>query len=576
MKKYLLLSLAAGTMLSANAATPLSVNESMVDHQSQVISKENVTLKPLAFSNASTKISKDKSFKFFKKVNVAKAGQDAQGNPYYIVPEANLYKGFSIREDHMGFYSLQYSDGTAISEMLAPAYAKQLWVNYSTVNDTDNLPTFTWTYTDPVTNPDGTWGKEASTNTINFEAPVYPFAQVYAPELALGNDSYSASRAICYGGTGYETIQNTSVLCGLLPFNISEGHSLSYADIFAANTNTWRSEIFEEGTSNEILSSFTADGIGQLIGKPAHPYGVTSVLFYGSVTKFTSAQISCSIYEAIIDEEGNVSVGEKLCGGYLPKEEIPVSSTNWVNFEIPLMEEDGDLSYPTYINIDTPVIITIDNLADGDEAYLAAQFIDKTDENAIELSNSVLLCTLQGEKMLLDTKFNWSSGKVNCNFTLGLNMMYTWMDSETEETAYEKPEVWNVPAEGGSKTFVYSPFYDLNDLGVVEGEGSFEWWEAVPEEYDKTAKKQGVTFTVDPLPAGVTGRWTTAKISIPGSYRKISIIQGEVTGIDNVTVGGAEKAELDWNAPVYNVMGQKVSKGFTGIAIQNGNKFIVK
>ncbi len=54
------------------------------------------------------------------------------------------------------------------------------------------------------------------------------------------------------------------------------------------------------------------------------------------------------------------------------------------------------------------------------------------------------------------------------------------------------------------------------------------------------------------------------------------VTTGDPAGIDNVTVGGAEKAELDWNAPVYNVMGQKVSKGFTGIAIQNGNKFIVK
>ncbi|TFU93163.1 hypothetical protein E4T81_09405 [Barnesiella sp. WM24] len=46
-------------------------------------------------------------------------------------------------------------------------------------------------------------------------------------------------------------------------------------------------------------------------------------------------------------------------------------------------------------------------------------------------------------------------------------------------------------------------------------------------------------------------------------------------GIDNIA-SDVKAAELDWNAPVYNVMGQKVSKNFKGIAIQNGAKFVVK
>lgn len=46
-------------------------------------------------------------------------------------------------------------------------------------------------------------------------------------------------------------------------------------------------------------------------------------------------------------------------------------------------------------------------------------------------------------------------------------------------------------------------------------------------------------------------------------------------GIDAVAAD-AVAAELDWNKPVYNVMGQKVSNNYKGIAIQNGAKFIVK
>ena len=57
---------------------------------------------------------------------------------------------------------------------------------------------------------------------------------------------------------------------------------------------------------------------------------------------------------------------------------------------------------------------------------------------------------------------------------------------------------------------------------------------------------------------------------------KTVVITGSATGgIDNIATD-VKVAELDWNAPVYNVMGQKVSKNFKGIAIQNGAKFVVK
>ncbi len=47
-------------------------------------------------------------------------------------------------------------------------------------------------------------------------------------------------------------------------------------------------------------------------------------------------------------------------------------------------------------------------------------------------------------------------------------------------------------------------------------------------------------------------------------------INGSTTGINNA------KAELNDNAPAYNVAGQKVGAGFKGIVIKNGKKVIVK
>lgn len=52
----------------------------------------------------------------------------------------------------------------------------------------------------------------------------------------------------------------------------------------------------------------------------------------------------------------------------------------------------------------------------------------------------------------------------------------------------------------------------------------------------------------------------------------ISIGEGQATGINGITA----ETELDGNAPMYNISGQKVSKAYRGIVIQNGKKYISK
>lgn len=60
---------------------------------------------------------------------------------------------------------------------------------------------------------------------------------------------------------------------------------------------------------------------------------------------------------------------------------------------------------------------------------------------------------------------------------------------------------------------------------------------------------------------------------IPGatSLAEIAGSEGSGTAVKNITVD-----ELDTNAPIYNLQGQRVGEGYKGICIQNGKKFIVK
>lgn len=55
------------------------------------------------------------------------------------------------------------------------------------------------------------------------------------------------------------------------------------------------------------------------------------------------------------------------------------------------------------------------------------------------------------------------------------------------------------------------------------------------------------------------------------SGAKFYRLDGETTAIENV-----QAAQPDANAPMYNVAGQRVSKNYKGVVIQNGRKYVVK
>lgn len=568
MKKYLLLSFAVGSMLNVSAAQP-AANET-----AKAALFEKATLRTdMGYSKMNMPLSLINS-KAVSKHSIAnrasaimKAPVSEENQPYYLVPEANLYFGFIPNEEgnYVGISSLQYQDGSKISELFGPAFTEQTWHNLSSyAENTDFTTAFTWNYLDPNADYEA-----ATTKDINLKTN-YGYAEVDCPLLEFDEKEYQAAKFARFGGNCYQKVGAETLLTPAIPFNIGDPNTkFAYGEVFTINSEEW-GEIYEAPAEG----AFAHLGIGMIVGQPAHPYGLFSVYFGGVITKVNSPRLNMKIYKLSTDDEGYYILGDVIASGYVEKENIPTDQKGYVYFPVPIIEEDGELSYETYINIDFPVYIAFDGFdaKNGDEIYLSGGFT--TDENQAEYGSATNLIEFNGEKMLFPAALGFQSGDVCGNLCIGLEQFFTWMDQETEETAYEEPEVWNVPVEGGEKDFVYSPFYDLTQLGMVSGEGAFDWWDAGVTPYDENAGTQTVQIAVDALPEGVKGRVGKARIEIPGSYRDIVIIQGDAAGIDNVTE--VKDAVLDWNAPVYNVMGQKVSKGFTGIAIQNGNKFIVK
>ncbi|MCR5152217.1 MAG: InlB B-repeat-containing protein [Prevotella sp.] len=92
-------------------------------------------------------------------------------------------------------------------------------------------------------------------------------------------------------------------------------------------------------------------------------------------------------------------------------------------------------------------------------------------------------------------------------------------------------------------------------------------------EYCLANKSKGIGFY--PVSQGVAIKKAYLVISTTGAPEFIGFIEdgGISTGISTVAV---ENAELNIDAPMYNIAGQRVSRSYKGVVIQNGKKFVVK
>ncbi|MBR2113385.1 MAG: hypothetical protein IJ929_01785 [Prevotella sp.] len=88
---------------------------------------------------------------------------------------------------------------------------------------------------------------------------------------------------------------------------------------------------------------------------------------------------------------------------------------------------------------------------------------------------------------------------------------------------------------------------------------------------DDAERKFDLVFTAEALPEGVAGRQANLVFMQEGAQLKVTVTQGEASGIALV------KADMQSNkAQMFNVAGQRVNKNYKGLVIKNGKKMIKK
>lgn len=557
MKKFLSV-LALGASLSAMAVAPNlnSVRSTDIEKNTRIAEKA-VSVAPFKVSDKVVNPVQSLSKLSFK--GAAPSGELTEDTPYYLLPDAVFYSGYLITEDGQGYMAPISQDGTASVNILAPAYTPLTWYNLSYIAS-EQLPEFNWLYY--TVDYDAQEVVEATSTDINLVTPAMPYLQYYSPTLYIGDKSFSQGSYTTFGGSNYFQFSDGSAYVGAsLLHDIADktNYEYLYSSVFTKDNATW----------SEIMGSeVTVDGLGVIIPQPAHEYGIVGVTFLGYIAQYVSESIKAEIYELteIVDEEaGTVSyqLGEKLAGGYLPKDYIPTNEAGWVNLEIPLIEEDGELSYSTYLNVDGPVYVQITGFdaAAGDQVYPMATFT--TNDACLYSSASVMNV---GGNLLPPYGIQFNDGSFVTNFLIGVDAYYTWINDADEATKQVETLVADV--DGDEFAYSWSGYFDLaGDVPVIAGEGLYDWYTVEISEADENYFNE-VLIIVDALPAGVTGRQDTLTIEVPGAKRTFIISQGDAAGIDNVA-DDAAKADAkvvgdnlvvvgQGNVEVYNVAGQLV------------------
>lgn len=503
---------------------------------------------------------------------VAKA--TAADSPWYY-PEGIFYFGCS--KDSYNLYA---------TILQAPSFADVTWYNM-----TDWATSTEWSYQDPNSTsetPDilTSTAQNLTTNCDGLSLVDVPTMKTTGSNSQTGEYQLTSIQADAAG---------TPALVAYVPTQAYLQLNKDYGVTSYPAAMGFTSYVLNDA-GTEFLSGkcemWTKQGVKSFVNvfdAPAAGYSVNSLYFFGIINNNVpaSSAITVSLHKAekgyVRTEGGDIvlvsKIGEEighctrtvaeLTAEMTADPQEPTVSVGMMIFDEFILLDEDDYESEVLPATDGALAVVISGWAEDDAI---TEFTVATNRQATDAQGSY---DPVADSRLNTTFYYWTGSDEdyavaaydNTNGAVFMDIDYGYIYEENDIT--EKV----VSAEGEDFELSYASNYSIYD---IEGEGMQEWWGLAEEPtFDTETGVSTVKFTVLPLEEGVKGRIAKVTITTWNAGKATLLIkQGDTSGIDNVTE--VKDAVLDWNAPVYNVMGQKVSKGFTGIAIQNGNKFIVK
>ena len=474
---------------------------------------------------------------------------------------------------------------------LAPAYT-----DIEFANESQMAETYEWMYNSPEDGSD--IFSEEENLTVN-----YPYASWLYPTLTATTGSNSsepyqfgswinsqgapASSFWQTGGyiaAGKDDVMDYPVvnweayyLSGLTAFSdmlvngSDEGYSESFGDPVLDDEGN--PELDADG--NPIYEELHFDSYATLIEAPQAPYALNGVylnIMVSSVSGDQTKPIRVSVYDLTPEGQRGNLIGSGEC--YIT-DNIASDASESNIYVVPcyFTQQIGALTQQVPLTIDSAVLVCLT----ADEGLSFAPVLSLTTMTGLSAtgygdglfydSNYLILSDANNQLGYYSLKSYGSNAegvwRLITSVGMEFDVFYNWLYENTGNYTYE------APATGGdSDAFVMNSLFS-SDYWTVEGDGLFDWVDYTIGDFDTSTGDTELTFSVQPLPEGVSGRKTAITISTYGAAPvTFGIFQGDagVSVVEtsanrvNVVNGNFEvEAATATAVDVYNVAGQKVA-----------------
>lgn len=420
----------------------------------------------------------------------------------YDIPQGSFYYGFS---DNANMFQSKVA--------LVPAYVPTVWKNYSN----DDAQQFSWAFRTSD-------GQEGTSTDRDLQMPALQSSfMVDMPMLTATSGQRSDQFAGAYykaGGNANYTYEDLSI-----DFNVGN---------FDPTKQYWDGQISAQGGSKIYafgtgggafygqLSNYyynAVDGIGNFYEKPDAPYVFNKVLMPMSEYFNLGATLACTIYkvkngDTITDEviaQATATDAQQIAGGWFLN----------FNFSEPVVADDA-------------IFVLIDGFSNNNILDLAplTQALNHDSDKSYAF---VKLNTSEGSFAIIDVANLLSSveggGNMTVSHCIGLNAVFPYLHSVDGD-------VFAAAVEGGSKDFAIDTYWNPNDWQIQCSDA----WVKAQAVVDESAQTVSLQVTAEAMPATVSGRRATVRVSALGCEQDIIVVQGtEVTAIQRIeTANGVQ------------------------------------
>lgn len=498
------------------------------------------------------------SYQDIEKVKYYLAGQITAPTAMYEPEGLYLHAHYSPT-----FYG--YSYNYSIIPANAPVSFK------STVSD----PATTWSWS--IINADDESEITSSEVDFTFNSTA---GNAYTPAKLIVSNDAGASAPFQWGMMGLDeegkpNYENAYLFAGESgsSFKMSDG---TYSIITKCNPDFSIAYYSFLATPDLNSNNYSLSSLILYQGKPSAPLYIEGVNYL--VRDFVAKDnfnLKCKLQKVTRSADGKLTMGEVIAESDINIDDVyqeeSIAQLNWTSFYTE--DENGMSKALDYMFIEDEFAVVIEGWDNG--SFSCAPY-GEYDYNENGVTSTFIMQT--GDDGVYRFSSLYPHQMVGFN---GATYGYLATEDNTDMT---------IPAEGGeAKIHVQPMLYSVDDENNVktrlfldeniEDNEIPEWLEVTSTDPVLTGTGEDavydlafdLTFKAEALPEGVTGRQAELVFMQEGAQLKVTVTQGEATGI------AVAKTQVKANnAQMYNLAGQRVGKDYKGLVIKNNRKMLNK